>query len=552
MYKAILTGNVPEPITFFNIYNTGANGNTVLTSARLQKQAGKAGTFTFTMPPTHPYIDDFEKLASYVDVYRDDDIIFSGRVYEQQKNINSMMTITCEGLLAVFNDTVARPGTYNVSLTELLEILLTSHNAQVTADKQIQLGTVSISDEYLYREYENYASTMERLKKLADDYGAYLEVRKTNGQLFLDFVGEYTHIATQTIDFGQNLLSLTQDSKTTDLISVIVPLGAQTEGEGQKKSRVTIKDVNEGRDYIENPEAVSKIGRVCKIMTWDDVTIPANLYAKAEAYLNDMSRSRVTITAGAIDMASANSSVEAWKLGDNVLVNASALGIYGQRMTITGQTIDLLNPAQNKLTLGEDVVGYVSQTQRTEDKYGLIIEEILSDYSVDEALEQLKQITGDNSGNISELQNTIATLRSEISQMSDSITLSVQETISDVETRLVQAMTTAVMELTAEQWKVLFEQAGYGAWLRFDADGYLIIGRSDSPIQSRQSGSSYEFYDTSTGESVLKMDTDGATMPSVNVSEQLRFTSGSLGQWVIRKGEAHGLGYNLDDVWIGG
>ena len=57
-----------------------------LTTANLTLQAGSSGEFVFTIPPCNRFYGQFEKIKSYVDVYRDDELVFPGAFTASQKH----------------------------------------------------------------------------------------------------------------------------------------------------------------------------------------------------------------------------------------------------------------------------------------------------------------------------------------------------------------------------------------------------------------------------------------------------------------------------------
>ena len=135
-----------------------------LSYAVLELTANTAGDFTFRIPPSNDYYDSFHRLMDYVDVYRDDDLIFSGRVYSITEETDTQRLISCEGLLALLNDSIYRPFTFEGTLRNLVRNILDSHNSQVEADKQITAGILTIEDADVYRAYQNYETSISRLK----------------------------------------------------------------------------------------------------------------------------------------------------------------------------------------------------------------------------------------------------------------------------------------------------------------------------------------------------------------------------------------------------
>lgn len=104
------------------------------------------------------------------------------------------------------------------------------------------------------------------------------------------------------------------------------------------------------------------------------------------------------------------------------------------------------------------------------------------------------------------------------------------------------------VEQTANNININFGELGNDmkSWFDFSEEGVLEIGKSESPVVSRQTNESYAFVEKSTNKELLRLDTEGATVDTLN-SDQLRVGRENP-QWATRLG-ANG---NLDDVWIGG
>ena len=64
-------------------FNAGISDDALtLAEAKLDLEVGKAGSFTFKIYPTNIGYNYFQKFKSYVSLYREDRLIFSGRVLE--------------------------------------------------------------------------------------------------------------------------------------------------------------------------------------------------------------------------------------------------------------------------------------------------------------------------------------------------------------------------------------------------------------------------------------------------------------------------------------
>lgn len=73
----------------------------MLTEAKLSFEAGKAGSFTFTVSQENTKYDFFNNISDYITVERDGNQIFSGRIYDKTKDFRNLITVTAEGIMAV-------------------------------------------------------------------------------------------------------------------------------------------------------------------------------------------------------------------------------------------------------------------------------------------------------------------------------------------------------------------------------------------------------------------------------------------------------------------
>lgn len=106
--------------------------NLVLTNPKVGLEENSAGSFTFTILPTHPYYDSIQKMKSVIQVMDNEDEIFCGRVVDEEIDFYNRKKVTCEGELGFFNDSVQRPAVYhNVTVRGYLQTLLNIHNAQI-------------------------------------------------------------------------------------------------------------------------------------------------------------------------------------------------------------------------------------------------------------------------------------------------------------------------------------------------------------------------------------------------------------------------------------
>ncbi|MDD7391191.1 MAG: phage tail protein [Lachnospiraceae bacterium] len=324
-------------------------------SPKLTMELNKAGCMEFILPPDNVMYDQVKKLKSIIIVYQEQDEIFRGRVLHDEKDFYKRKNTYCEGDLAFLIDSVQRPYSFQGDIPELFTQFITNHNSQVEQEKQFEVGEITVTDpnHYINREDSGYTSTLESITgKLIDTHGGYIRPRLADGKRYLDYISDYGRISSQTIQFGVNLLDISEYINAEDIFTCLIPLGAeQQDDEGDSAGRLTISSVNDGKDYIEDADAIALFGRIWKVQEWDDVTLPDNLLTKGRAFLKSGIEMAVSLTIKAVDLHLIDVDTERIRLGDLVRVISIPHGI--DRLFLCSKIVlDLVNPDQTEYTFG--------------------------------------------------------------------------------------------------------------------------------------------------------------------------------------------------------
>ena len=199
----------------------------------LKQELNAVDELTFTIYPNHPYFNNISKLSSEIKAYRDNDMIFKGRVISSELGFRNEKKIVCEGVLAFLLDTIIRPfdfpndeqfsdfdpDKYN-AIEYFLNWILNCHNSQAKDFQKIQLGNVTVTDpnNYLSRSSIEYLNSWEVINsRLLKSYGGYLVLKEVDGKNILDYLEDFTSdgiktgnklVCTQKIEFGANLNSM--------------------------------------------------------------------------------------------------------------------------------------------------------------------------------------------------------------------------------------------------------------------------------------------------------------------------------------------------------
>lgn len=350
----------------------------------LTQEMGSAGSFTFRVYKGHPYYKQLKVLTSEVIVYDDGACVFCGRMWRPEQDFDNMVAVTCEGELTYLLDSRQRPFTYTGGIDGYIGQLLDVHNSQVDTSRQIKKGNIVVSGDSGYKEWtvQGFSDTLTLLRQLPESFGGYLRIRHEAGVRYLDYLWDYGGINSQVIRFGENLLDLTHYVDATQIITCLIPQGADVEykdesGETQSRA-VDITSVNGGVDYIENAEAVELYGRIWGYQKWDDVTEPGILLAKSREYLKEASTLPASMEVSAVDLAAIDSTVQQFQLGFWTDVSSDPHGI-NQKFLLTRREISLLDPGQGSITLGRQTETLTGTTVKNQTAVSERIEKVAED-----------------------------------------------------------------------------------------------------------------------------------------------------------------------------
>lgn len=301
------------------IYQPGNKNGTVL-SPKLTREVSKGGSLTFTMTREHPMYEMLQKMSTVVVVKQDGKETWRGRIFSHEADWYNNRAVYCEGALSFFNDSCVTPFNYEGTLKEFLQHLIDVHNVQVGQKmKMFELGTVTAAlgdqvvrfgDADQYGVGEDYGKVWDIIDKLVlKVFGgyAYCTFDAATGYNVLNYCDqavEEKRVTAQKIEYGVNLLDLTEKTDTNGLYTRIYPVGNKHTvketrwkykfkwlpgGLGkytdEHEERYGIMDTDSATiqkslpqsgyrydledGYIENTDAVKKFGVIARIVEFD-------------------------------------------------------------------------------------------------------------------------------------------------------------------------------------------------------------------------------------------------------------------------------------------
>lgn len=445
-----------------------------LISPIIKMEANKAGSVEFTMLPRHPFYDTLSIMKTRIDVYRDEELIFSSRVLSNDTDTYKQRKVYCEGALAYLVDSIFGPSKGTRTTEEHFRLLIDSHNAQVEDTKKFTVGSIEIDEKaesHIFGE-DNYRETFSAIQSdLIDSFGGYLRIRYENGVRYIDYLKSYNTTSSQTIEFGQNLIDLMNKQTGEDLFTVLLPIG---------KDKLTIEAAGDSQKYthngkyLENAEAIASYGRILKTEDFGDITDAGTLMGKAEKYMTDNYKGiPPELSIKAIDLHQFYPTVRPFNLGDSITVKSPIHGV--ERVLIcTAIEINIKDPSKtqytltdpNQITLRKDrtLTGSSASTSSTASsaKRGgaggaaaaslleKFITEVNGVLTIKDKVINLESLPGGTLGQITaaltvgdgkiieNVHNKLNTLSSTITQMEGSLTSEIKNTKEGLESKISQ------------------------------------------------------------------------------------------------------------------
>lgn len=398
----------------------------ILVNPKAKLETNTVGEGSFTIYKNHPYYGELKTKKSIFEISDDIGVLFRGRMTEQTRDFYNGKAVDLEGAMAFFNDSIVPP--YNfpddflgnddyIAESEsgnvvkfFLKWLVDNHNGQVEDFQKLKLGDVTVSDpnNYITRSDTNISKTWDVLKsKLFESaLGGHLCIRYEDDGNYIDYLSEFTLTNTQEINFGKNLLDLKQIEDASQTYSAIVPFGAEIDVETDEsddygnpityKKKLTLESIEDGavtddifKITMENglhalysKEAVEKYGWICAPVsesTWSDVTEERNLLSKGTEWLRTqgvMSSDTVEITAA--DLNFTDEEIQSFRIYRNVIVKSEPHGLVDSYQ-LTRLDLDLLNPQNTKITVGETKLTLTDQNRQEHSDNIEKVEEVKKD-----------------------------------------------------------------------------------------------------------------------------------------------------------------------------
>lgn len=399
MYKIILDKNKIVQDSIDNI----------VISPVLTEKLNGVPTLKYTIPYSDKYYQDYQRRISKIEVKYDDVSKFKGRLLNDRLLFNGNKELTFEGELAFLNDIQYPPYEFEGDYGDLFKDVLNYYNSKCDKNKRFNVGQITMTDSnnYITRSSETYSSCWNVISEKILSYGGYIKLRYVGDERYLDLLYESGVVTKQKIEFGENLLDLEEYIDSSEIATVVIPLGAKKNDTKELNDniqrtytaeRIDIRSVNNGKLCIES-KLVKKLGRVERVVNWDDVTIPSNLLTKAKKKCDELILENQSITAKAIDLHYAGNDTPYFKIGDIIPILSKPHNIETTAI-LTERTTHLNDPTQDTFSLGTEKKTLTSSVNASSNAADDTAEKITGNFINEVIKKQTQLITNGKNGNV--------------------------------------------------------------------------------------------------------------------------------------------------------
>ena len=375
------------------------NNNYLITDPTLTLESNKPSTLNFTVPNISVKKDIIELIRPEIKVYDNDRRIFRGRVLTNGKDFKRNRSIYCEGELSYLRDVIVRPDwtTGEKTVAQYFSYMIARYNEIMrnkSPYKMFEYGGCTVTGDSIERENDQYPDMLSELTdKLLNKYGGYFVI--TVGE------NETTHISylqdpgfddSVTIQYGRNLLDLTESTDATPVYTRIIPLGGQVDNE-----RVTIEGLS-----IDAPQInITKYGLIEHVETYDDIKDASALRTAGQETLDNVAVSdALEITA--LNSRMPDGSYGVLTCGKTYRILSAPHGYVDEdsRGRLNRQELKLNKPLENRYTFGKVKTGITQEA-----------------VSTNRAVDQVTKLAQMTSGDVAQIKNDITQIQGDINTL---------------------------------------------------------------------------------------------------------------------------------------
>ena len=369
MYQVELI--IEEETTLINAVSTARGAPRI--SGTMSFGINTIDKFEFAILPNNPgytKIHAYKTLVKVLNV-RTQKIAFMGRVLIPNDSMSAdglvSNSVICESELGYLNDSMQEYGEYhNITVRDYLSMIIENHNAQVEESKRFTVGIVTVTDgnDSLYR-YLSYDKTFKVIQDdLIGTLGGELVVRYEDGVRYLDYLARSGERKQTRIQLAKNLKSIDREQDPTQIVTRLFVYGKKLTDSDE---RISIADVNDGKNYIDDVVAMAEYGIICGKVEFDDVESPENLLHKGQAHQTNINKVSQKNKITALDLSVIGLDIDEFEVGNEHPVDNAIMQMHDEYLRIVEKSVSINAPQLSSITVGEkfaDIKTYQMDTKK--------------------------------------------------------------------------------------------------------------------------------------------------------------------------------------------
>lgn len=234
---------------------------------------------------------------------------------------------------------------------------------------------------------------------------------------------------------------------------------------------LTIKDINNGLDYVQDDVAVALFGVIEKTVMFEDVTVAENLFKKGQETLQESINSIVSIELSAADLHNLDVNIEAFRIGDNVRVISKTHGL-DRYFLLSKLSLTLDSVSSCSMTLGAT---FKTFTQKQI-----------------EAEKMLSANVQKNTENVEILNKNVVTIENNVEKLDEDIA-KIDKDVQEINKNLIQVPDNYVKVTDFVAYKKEVNQKLYGI---YTVKGSVADFETLQTIENKEIGDVYNLLDT--------------------------------------------------------
>ncbi|WP_034991569.1 phage tail spike protein [Liquorilactobacillus vini] len=321
----------------------------------------------FSMGINSPGYNLLTPMRSRIKVFKDNDLIFHGRVIKSIPTMDSsglmMQTFDVNSVEDYLHDSCqVQQKVSSCTVAQYFQAIIGQHNSQVEDYKKFSVGTVTVTDSAGYADrYLDYEDTFDAItNRLIDVYGGYITVDYDT--MTINYLASVGSKSTTPLRIGFNMKSAQKTVDPTSVVTRLIPTGAHSSTDSSTstdtsslttdKQITTAKTTLANQGYVDNQALIDEFGIIVGTQNFDGVTDTATLQQKAQNWLSSQSAVKESWEISVSNLHLIDKTIDDFKVGNQYqFINDFVAPT--DWLQVAELDLDLVTPTNSTIKIGD-------------------------------------------------------------------------------------------------------------------------------------------------------------------------------------------------------